>query len=56
MSENLMASVAPLLAAPVTRDRIRSAAEIDGDVQTSTFGVTSTISSLPITFADDDAE
>ena len=52
MSENLMASVAPLLAAPVTRDGIRSAAEIDGDVQASIISV----GPVTISFADDDAE
>ena len=56
MSENLMASVAPLLAAPVTRDRIRSADEIDADVQASCYGFTVSISSFTVTFADDDAE
>ncbi|MEA2138575.1 MAG: hypothetical protein QOG56_1725 [Solirubrobacteraceae bacterium] len=52
MSENLMDSVAPQLAAPVTRDRIRSAAEADGDVMASIV----TIGPITITFADDSAE
>jgi hypothetical protein len=52
MSENLMDSVAPQLAAPVTRDRIRSAAEAGGDVEASII----TISGITISFADDSAE
>lgn len=52
MSENLMASVAPQLAAPVTRGSIRSAAEADGEVEASII----TIGPITISFADDDAE
>jgi hypothetical protein len=49
MSENLMDSVAPQLAAPVIRDRIRGAAESDGDVEASIV----TIGPITISFADD---
>jgi Family of unknown function (DUF5840) len=52
MSDNLMASIAPQLAAPVIRDRIRAAAEADGDVEASQF----TVFGITIAFADDAAE
>jgi hypothetical protein len=51
MSENLIESVAPQLAAPVTREPVHSATEADG-------GTTVAIVAMPCLpmFADDDAE
>jgi hypothetical protein len=50
MSENLIESVAPQLAAPVTREPVRSASEADGGTE-----VAFPIGPPVIMFAEDDA-
>jgi len=52
VSENLIQSLAPHLAPPVTREPIRSAREAAEGATLSLFGITI----AGITFADDDAE
>jgi hypothetical protein len=50
MSENLIESVAPQLAAPVTREPVRSASEADGGTEVAILAIAMML------FADDDAE
>lgn len=52
MSDNLIESVAPQLAAPVTREPIRSASETGGGTEVAV-GI---VAPAFIVFADDDAE
>jgi hypothetical protein len=56
MSENLMDSVAPLLAPPVTRDHVRRAAETEEGVAVSIMGIPVSAAGITVTFAEDDAE
>jgi hypothetical protein len=51
MSENLIESVAPQLAAPVTREPVHSATEADGGTEVALLAVMM----MPC-FADDDAQ
>jgi hypothetical protein len=53
MSENLIDSIAPQLAPPVSREPILSASEAEGGAGPS---IIQTITILAITFADDSAE